>query len=572
MSVTQYVGARYVPLFANPIDWDITKAYEPLTIVYYQGNSYTSKQSVPTGTDINNETYWALTGNYNAQIEQYRAEVTAAKNEVDAATATNTTQDAQIAGTSDSGLKTLITNESTARGTKDTALDAQLAGTADSGLKTLITNESTARGTKDTALDAQLAGTTDSGLKTLIDSNTNNINEQDYQPTLYGICHNNANKNQWFYISTSDLRNVEYIDTLPSKNTTYDYSDATNLFEKNGVLYYPQQDHRDIYATTDGEVWNENYAINYPAPLGDNFYQWAPMLFEDESGNVKFALARQYNSDTYTNALGLDSALNFRIDVFDCTMIDNKINISDNYITVLSDGSHIDPYIIYDANYGYVMACVNGITNLIEIYNGSSLSTMSLKFTTRLVGCEAPKLIKNNGAIILYSEGFNIYTGSGTTAGNKINRHFYFTNTISFCDSQLSYGSLNIFNVPTNYRHIAFIQNSKVLAKYAKNKAIVPYTEPVPNIIKITISDGTNDIYPITAPFHIVFDINGLSRTVTVHPPVCAVLSDTINYILCRTNQTITVTNGTVSHVMSDSEIMPCYTSPSNMYFEKKEQ
>ena len=63
MSVTQYVGARYVPMFAEPIDWDITKAYSPLTIVYYQGNSYTSKQSVPTGTDINNDTYWALTGN-----------------------------------------------------------------------------------------------------------------------------------------------------------------------------------------------------------------------------------------------------------------------------------------------------------------------------------------------------------------------------------------------------------------------------------------------------------------------------------------------------------------------------
>ena len=144
MSVTQYVGARYVPLFANPIDWDITKAYEPLTIVYHQGNSYTSRQSVPTGTDINNDTYWALTGNYNAQIEQYRAEVVAAKTGADTANATNTTQDAQIAGTSDSGLKTLITNESTARGNKDTALDAQIAGTTDSGLKTLISANTTA--------------------------------------------------------------------------------------------------------------------------------------------------------------------------------------------------------------------------------------------------------------------------------------------------------------------------------------------------------------------------------------------------------------------------------------------
>lgn len=74
MATKQYIGARYVPLFADPIDWDKTKTYEPLTIVYHQGNSYTSRQSVPAGVDITDTTYWALTGNYNAQIEQYRKE------------------------------------------------------------------------------------------------------------------------------------------------------------------------------------------------------------------------------------------------------------------------------------------------------------------------------------------------------------------------------------------------------------------------------------------------------------------------------------------------------------------
>lgn len=77
MSVREYIGARYVPLFADPIEWDNTKTYEPLTIVYYQGNSYTSRQAVPTGIAITNEAYWALTGNYNAQIEAYREEVSA---------------------------------------------------------------------------------------------------------------------------------------------------------------------------------------------------------------------------------------------------------------------------------------------------------------------------------------------------------------------------------------------------------------------------------------------------------------------------------------------------------------
>lgn len=71
-----YVGARYVPVFANPIEWDLSKSYEPLTIVTHQGNSYTSKTFVPANTQITNATYWALTGNYDAQVEQYRQEVT----------------------------------------------------------------------------------------------------------------------------------------------------------------------------------------------------------------------------------------------------------------------------------------------------------------------------------------------------------------------------------------------------------------------------------------------------------------------------------------------------------------
>lgn len=70
--VRQYIGARYVPLFAKPAEWENTRTYEPLTIVLHEGNSYTSRQYVPTGIDIGNNEYWALTGNYNAQIESYR--------------------------------------------------------------------------------------------------------------------------------------------------------------------------------------------------------------------------------------------------------------------------------------------------------------------------------------------------------------------------------------------------------------------------------------------------------------------------------------------------------------------
>lgn len=73
--VRQYVGARYVPVFADPLEWSSTQGYEALTVVLHEGNSYTSRQSVPVGIDIGNTAYWAETGNYNAQIEAYRQEV-----------------------------------------------------------------------------------------------------------------------------------------------------------------------------------------------------------------------------------------------------------------------------------------------------------------------------------------------------------------------------------------------------------------------------------------------------------------------------------------------------------------
>ena len=73
MSTRQYKGARYVPIIDG--EWDNTKSYDPLVIVTHEGDSYTSKTYVPVGAAITNETYWACTGNYNAQVAAYRAEV-----------------------------------------------------------------------------------------------------------------------------------------------------------------------------------------------------------------------------------------------------------------------------------------------------------------------------------------------------------------------------------------------------------------------------------------------------------------------------------------------------------------
>ena len=85
----QYIGARYVPKFADPVIWNKALSYEAMTIVTYLGNSFTSKKPVPAGIEIGNNEYWVNTGNYNAQVEEYRQSVIHLENNLSAINATN---------------------------------------------------------------------------------------------------------------------------------------------------------------------------------------------------------------------------------------------------------------------------------------------------------------------------------------------------------------------------------------------------------------------------------------------------------------------------------------------------
>lgn len=55
--------ANMLPRFANPVTWDIQSSYDALTIVINDGHAYTSKQAVPSGTQLSNTNYWYPTGN-----------------------------------------------------------------------------------------------------------------------------------------------------------------------------------------------------------------------------------------------------------------------------------------------------------------------------------------------------------------------------------------------------------------------------------------------------------------------------------------------------------------------------
>lgn len=153
MTVREYIGARYVPLFMG--DWDNTLTYEPLSIVQDSGNSYTSRQYVPAGIDISNTTYWACTGNYNAQIDAYRAEVAAYNGRINTLEGNLPIADFDSVNT----VKAAIDAEATARANAIDAIEDIIPAssyTSASTVKDAIDAEATARIAADNALGTRI--------------------------------------------------------------------------------------------------------------------------------------------------------------------------------------------------------------------------------------------------------------------------------------------------------------------------------------------------------------------------------------------------------------------------------
>ena len=77
---SMYIGARYVPIFADPVEWDDEREYEPLTIIIHDGSCYTSKCYVPKGAQLppypeEQTKYWVKTSDYNYQFADLKKTV-----------------------------------------------------------------------------------------------------------------------------------------------------------------------------------------------------------------------------------------------------------------------------------------------------------------------------------------------------------------------------------------------------------------------------------------------------------------------------------------------------------------
>ena len=177
--VITYKGARYIPIFADPAEWDNTRTYEYMTLVMHEGNTYVSKTNVPVGIDISNEDYWLLTANYNAQVEQYRQEVQAF--------------DGRITANTDA-----IAAETTAREQADTAMQASITAEttareqADANLQNNINAETNAREELATQIQSELATVNDNigNISTDINTIGQNLDELKIEIASYGVWEN----------------------------------------------------------------------------------------------------------------------------------------------------------------------------------------------------------------------------------------------------------------------------------------------------------------------------------------------------------------------------------------------
>lgn len=238
----QYIGARYVPIFGRKgeesIEWDNSAPYEPLTIVLYQGNSYTSRQFVPVGVEITNQEFWAITGNYNAQVELYRQEV---RNLLPYDE--TPTEDSTKAVTSD-GIKKAIADETT-RATEAEKTNA-----------TAIADEKTRAENAEQTLQ--------NGINTNATKITENKNDiaainqrVDYIEVEYCKCYNNVAE----MVDDTNLKNGDTVSTISYFNeigganylissTKNDYSIALS----NGLFANLNPIHNKVYVSQFGAV------------------------------------------------------------------------------------------------------------------------------------------------------------------------------------------------------------------------------------------------------------------------------------------------------------------------------
>ena len=430
MGVTQYIGARYVPLFAEPAEWDSTRAYEPLTIVLHNGNSYTSKQAVPIGIDIDNDKFWVLSANYNAQVETYRKETAKA---VDTAEASlETAKDAV------SKVETEVTRATDAEKVLTDNLAAEVTRATDAE-KVLTDNLATevTRATDAEKVNADAIAAVKSDLSTEVTRSedaekvlTDNIIQINKTPTVYLAANRNAD-------------NKRTVDVYWTNNFT-EYNKLTsfnNIFTENQDFIYLGKinDYYYIFANTEYAVssdfvnWN-TYKISISSIMPNSTIYGYKVISETSKAIACVKIGEGAASITGTTYY-------FQPFICDYTQSDTGVLTFSNASELVppkyvkQSSSFIDPDVMYYNN-EYNIVFKDEINQKAILYKASDISNaatwVSYSYSNNIWGYEGCKFCIVQNKICLVVSYYNFE--------NFIKKH------VSFTSGSTSWS--NIVNTP----------------------------------------------------------------------------------------------------------------------------
>ena len=399
MSVREYIGARYVPLFADPIDWDSTKTYEPLTVVYNQGSSYTSRQYVPAGIDISNDTYWARTGNYNAQIEQYRYEVATFDDRI-TTNETNLRDIMPFDETPTEGSAKGVTSDGIKR-----AIDTAEQTNADA-IAIEVTRAKEAEQTNADAIAIEVTRAKEAE-QTNADA-INAIKYKDQYPLMLSYSnYTNDAGNVKLYCSY-DFVNYMDCGLVKDENNSSINADAKNVCITNDSLYLVASG--IVYKATDN-LRNFEKITELDAKIreatGSN-HVWAVSLYYDTASGFLYAYSACTKSTTNDN---------FKI--YGCRVDNYTLDIIGSPIPITLQGydNVIDPFVIR-YNTVLFMAFKDETHKKLHIATGTNpLGTFTPNesmFSHYGEGFEAPKLVELEGRLIMFADGYGVRADGNT--------------------------------------------------------------------------------------------------------------------------------------------------------------
>ncbi len=322
MAVTQYIGSRYVPLFADPVEWSAQNTYEPLTIVLHEGNSYTSKQAVPKGVDINNEAFWALTGNYNAQVESYRQEVYRVRNSIielqskDTELETAITGEATARENADDELSTAIENETNSRESADREIETsinELSSRIDDVEKITIRNiDAIPNGKIEFQVTPPQTRIINNEVVVVSNQRNNSLqgctpfslrNDYSYDSdSIYFACVMGTDAQRFIDIFNTDGIRVGTLDLTPGHYGCITYDNDGHLYTMNytnGTVDYQKLIEIDVSVPQNPRITNK-YTANWQYAGSINFWHKNKMCVGKIVGNTTVLYDWDLNNNTYT--------------------------------------------------------------------------------------------------------------------------------------------------------------------------------------------------------------------------------------------------------------------------------